>query len=206
MENVDKIVKLNKISEIIRNNLNGLNIDIDMENDKKSFFFGYESANDSYYVKVDDENLKNSLTLEEIISFLSDDMFSEKIDKIYLNRILDEEKYEKARIDLLEQLNSVEISNVNKAIIQLIIEQVCQLPDVVGFGNRVYISENEHLRLADDSRFDTKGDKLHLQLVKKIESFVNFTDYPELSFEQLVDYICSKDLLLKNVENNNKSR
>lgn len=105
---------------------------------------------------------------------------------------------------MLSQLSSMDLPIENRLLMETIIDIVSQLPERVGTGNRVNITQeenySEHLRLADNTGWSTSGAELHLQLVKRIDANMTFHDYPKLSFPEIVEYVSSKNLAIDKQE------
>ena len=72
------------------------------------------------------------------------------------------------------------------------IDCVCTPARYCGMRNRVYISENVHLRLADSSRWKNEGE-LHLQKVISSGGRFSFHKYPQETEEALLREVLSCD-------------
>lgn len=211
MENLTIKQKTTKLLEIIKFDISGLSFSLGEKNDKRKLDIKYNNENNRYLINSYDKNgLLSTINLseEELIKFFENEEVSKKTDELYNQRMAKEKKYDDTKKELLNKLNFMNISENDRTTLETIIEQTCQLSERVGNNNRVYISDIEHLRLADETKWDTRGEYLHLQLVVQSEGIngMRFTDYPPLSFEELVNYISSKNLTLTNDNTINKSR
>jgi len=192
--------QITKLIEIIQHDIIGLSFESGIEDEKKQIKVKYNNENKLYFIEIYAKNgkeVKSSSKIEDIIIFLGNDEYGPKVTQFLDIRKKRENIYQEAKANLLNQLNTINISDIDKEKMRIIIEQVSQLSDRVGMGNRFYINNYEHLRLADESRFDDIGNNLHLQLVRRQESpnGMMMTDYPDLTFEQLIMYLCGNNLL-----------
>ena len=74
------------------------------------------------------------------------------------------------------------------------IDKVCTPNRYVGNRNRIYINKNTHLRLADETGWDSIG-KLHLQKVVTIDGGnLTFHNYPRQSEQTLLEEVIPADI------------
>lgn len=212
MDDVTKNDKIRKMIEMIHSDISGIDFYSEDIEYARTYRINYEPEKNNYYIdyftnEKDDpsrelsrQSRKEGLSLDEIITFLNLNSLASQIDSKYEARINKEKRYSDAKNKMLETLNSMEnISIEHRVLMEYIIDKTTQLPEIVGTGNRINIVDepdyNEHLRLADNTRWDDKGE-LHLQLVKKMSfNGMTFRDYPILGFEEIVNYVATKNLL-----------
>lgn len=194
---------IKKIIEIINMDLIGLYLS--NKSVGKTLSVKYNKENNSYSYSLttnlqDNKVIENkqNLTLKEIIEIILNPEFSDDLINTYNKRIEKEEKYYAAKQNMYQELSAMNLNKDEFNTLVEIIEQVSQLPEIVGFGNSVVISSTndsyEEVRLTDETRWNNVGPILHLQLVQTVDHGMNFRSYPKMTFEELVKYICKTKL------------
>lgn len=200
--------KINKLMDIIKHDIIGFTFIFKNNEDKIPVNIKYNSEKDSYTIKIyqkNDEKVTNNLKVEDIIYFLTRNEYIEAINKLVESRIKKDKTYESTKQSLLNQLNSMDISDTNKERIQVIIGKVCQNSKRVGTENKFYLNEFEYVELSGKTDFSTEEDFLHLQLVRIVDgpNGEYFNTYPKFTFEELIEYIC-KTILVNTEEQSSK--
>ena len=80
-----------------------------------------------------------------------------------------EERVLRVKQSMLDRIKNMDLLPIEKQVLLEIVEQTCQLSEVVGMGNRVIINQTpdtfDQVRLTDQTCWADNGGKLHLQLV-----------------------------------------
>ncbi len=105
----------------------------------------------------------------------------------------DNQRYYSAKIRLTKI--AFKISNGTDLLkLMEFIDKVCVAYRYVGNRNRVYINPTTHLRLADETGWDSRG-KLHLQKVVTLDGGnMLFHNYPRESEEELLEEVIPADI------------
>ena len=170
---------IEKMIEIIKKYIG--EVTLIKEQGESELSFSYDKVSDRYSVTLSriledgkkEKKEKKDLSLEEALPFFMHSEFRNEITDFCEKQTKREEKYKQTKERLTQELTKMELSDKDKQTMQTIIEQVSQLPEYVGFGNRFILTNiedfKEELRLTDETGWDTAGETLHLQLIQSVD-------------------------------------
>lgn len=200
---------MDKLIEMIRGDLTGVSISKKVDSVFTSVTFRYDKENEvvSYESSVYDNKTmdrkedKGVITnVDQIVTLVTRMGLESKLIEVVKSRFEKEEHVLRVKQSMLDRIKNMDILPIEKQVLLEIVEQTCQLSEVVGMGNRVIINQTpdmfDQVRLTDQTCWADNGGKLHLQLVQTFtDSGTNHRNYPRMSFEELVGIILDSQLL-----------
>ena len=201
---------MDKLIEMIRGDLTGVSISKKVDSVFTSVTFRYDKENEvvSYESSVYDNKTKDRkedkgviTNVDQIVTLVTRMGLESKLIEVVKSRFEKEERVLRVKQSMLDRIKNMDLLPIEKQVLLEIVEQTCQLSEVVGNGNRVIINQIpdmfDQVRLTDHTCWDDNGGKLHLQLVQTItdSSGTNHRSYPRMSFEELVGIILDSQLL-----------
>ena len=137
--------------------------------------------------------------VEDVMSIVKEHDCLEQAERKIKDIIRSELRLEKVKLSLIQKVEKMNLNEEDKKVILDVIVILTRSE----FPDRIYLVSRpgytEHVRLADKSMWNNEGDDLHLQIVKRMETDIppgHLTDYPDLSFEEVVDIIL-KSLIIR---------
>lgn len=206
---MDQVV-IEKLIEMIRGDLIGVSISKKVDSVFTEVTFSYDKENHvvSYESSVYDKKTKDRkedkgviTDVDQIVTLVTRMDLESKLIEVVKSRFEKEESVLRVKQSMLDRINNMDLLPVEKQVLLEIVEQTCQLSEVVGNGNRVIINQTpdmfDQVRLTDQTCWDDNGGNLHLQLIQTItdSSGTNHRNYPRMSFEELVGIILDSQLL-----------
>lgn len=203
-------VTMDKLVEMIKGDLTGVSICKKVDRVFTDVTFRYDKENDvvSYETSVYDDKTKDRkedkgviTNVDQIVTLVTRMGLDTKLVEVVKVRFEKEERVLRVKQSMLDRIKNMDLLPVEKQVLLEIIEQTCQLSEVVGMGNRVIINQTpdafDQVRLTDQTCWADNGGKLHLQLVQTMtdSSGTNHRNYPRMSFEELVGIILDSQLL-----------
>ena len=202
---------IEKIYDMIKRDILGVSLS-KVDGDMKFYiYFRYDEPNDkvSYDIVRTNGDVRSSnkgvVTNEEELYNLFRTYGLEKVvEEAVARRVAKEAKYQDAKDQMLARIASMNLTDRPRIAMTNIINKTTQLSEYVGNQNRVTINKTDdiidQIRLTDDTKHSVNGEHLHLQLVQTIYGLSGdkHTNYPDMSFEELVGYILSSEYVLPN--------
>lgn len=203
-------VTMDKLIEMIRGDLMGVSINKKVDSVFTGVTFRYDKENDvvSYESSVYDDKTKDRkedkgviTNVDQIVTLVTRMGLESKLIEVVKSRFEKEERVLRVKQSMLDRIKNMDLLPIEKQVLLEIVEQTCQLSEVVGMGNRVIINQTpdmfDQVRLTDQTCWADNGGKLHLQLVQTVtdSSGTNHRNYPRMSFEELVGIILDSQLL-----------
>lgn len=205
-------VTMDKFIEMIKGDIMGVSVSkkegkiftsINFKYDKEKDIVSYDSSIYDDATKHNNANKGIISNVDEIVTLASKMGLENELVETVKRRLSKEKMYLSAKQKMISKLDILGLDKDQKAIVLRVIDQVSQLSEVVGMGNRVVLESgpdfSEHVRLADQTKWDSSNGALHLQLVQTVEdsSGTKHRNYPTLTFEELVGRILNSSVLKK---------